>query len=106
MLDAMLKAGVDNSSVHCARLQAEGYTGSQSIRMYLYPVRTISFDGFVNYEGREFGVPYSYHGTQARIMRYGTIIYTYIRISEAVAAFCMDAIVVILEIRHRNIFSL
>ena len=36
MLDAMLKAGIDNSSVHFARLQAEGYTGSQStVKRYI-----------------------------------------------------------------------
>ena len=29
---------------------------------YLCPERRISFDGFVNYEGRRFGVPYSYGG--------------------------------------------
>lgn len=30
------------------------------IASYLCPVRRISFDGFVNYEGRRFGVPYWY----------------------------------------------
>ena len=50
---------------------------SDTIRMYLCPARTISFDGFVNYEGRRFGVPYTYYGTQARVMRYGTTIYIY-----------------------------
>ena len=50
---------------------------SDTIRMYLCPARMISFDGFVNYEGRRFGVPYSYHGSQARVMRYGTTIYIY-----------------------------
>ena len=29
--------------------------------VYLCPERRISFDGFVNYEGRRFGVPYSIH---------------------------------------------
>lgn len=36
---------------------------------YLCPERRISFDGFVNYEGRRFGVPFSYLGSTARIMR-------------------------------------
>ena len=31
-----------------------------AVRFYLCPERKISFDGFVNYEGRRFGVPYSY----------------------------------------------
>ena len=50
---------------------------TDAIRMYLCPVRKISFDGFVNYEGRRFGVPYSYHGSQARVGRHGETIYIY-----------------------------
>lgn len=38
---------------------------------YLAPERSISFDGFVEYEGRRFGVPYSYTGRKARVMRSG-----------------------------------
>ena len=34
-------------------------------------------DGFVNYEGRRFGVPYSYPGATARIMRSGDTLYIY-----------------------------
>ena len=30
------------------------------VRKYLCPIRCISFDGFVTYEGRRFGIPYSY----------------------------------------------
>lgn len=43
----------------------------------LSPERKISFDGFVNYEGRRFGVPYSYPGATARIMRSGDTLYIY-----------------------------
>ena len=50
---------------------------SESIRMYLCPARKISFDGFVNYEGRRFGIPYHYLGTTARVMRKGDTIYIY-----------------------------
>ena len=50
---------------------------SGALRMYLCPARKISFDGFVNYEGRRFGVPYHYLGTTVRIMRKGTTIYIY-----------------------------
>lgn len=44
---------------------------------YLCPERRISFDGFVNYEGRRFGVPYSYGGKTARVMRSGSCLYIY-----------------------------
>lgn len=33
------------------------------------PLRKISFDGFVNYEGRRFGIPYSYTEKTVRISR-------------------------------------
>ena len=36
---------------------------------YLCPQRLISFDGFINYEGRRFGVPYWYHKKVCRIQR-------------------------------------
>ena len=46
MLDAMLKAGIDNSSVHFARLQAEGYTGSQStVKRYIDATEILSQPG-------------------------------------------------------------
>ena len=38
---------------------------------YLCPERKISFDGFVNYEGRRFGIPYWYSGKTCRVMRDG-----------------------------------
>lgn len=38
---------------------------------YLAPERSISFDGYVNYEGRRFGVPISYKNKKARVMRKG-----------------------------------
>ena len=33
---------------------------SSELLPYLCPERKISFDGFINYEGRRFGVPYRY----------------------------------------------
>ena len=48
-----------------------------ALLFYLCPERKISFDGFVNYEGRRFGVPFSYHGSTARIMRKDDMIYIY-----------------------------
>ncbi len=50
---------------------------TDSVMFYLCPERKISFDGFVNYEGRRFGVPYMYSGSTARIMRNGDTIYVY-----------------------------
>jgi len=40
-----------------------------SIANYLCPERRISFDGFVNFEGRRFGVPFRYAGKIVRICR-------------------------------------
>ena len=48
---------------------------TDAVRFYLCPERKISFDGFVNYEGRRFGVPYSYLGATARISRSGDSLY-------------------------------
>ena len=42
---------------------------THEIRCYLCPERRISFDGFVNYEGRRFGVPFSYSQSSCRVMR-------------------------------------
>ena len=41
----------------------------QAILFYLFPLRRISFDGFICYEGRRFGVPFRYSGSTARICR-------------------------------------
>lgn len=49
----------------------------QDILLYLFPLRRISFDGFVCYEGRRFGVPYSYSGKEARICRRQDTLYIY-----------------------------
>ncbi len=48
-----------------------------ALLFYLCPERRISFDGFVNYEGLRFGVPFSYRGSTARIMRKDDMIYIY-----------------------------
>jgi len=42
---------------------------------YLSPVRCISFDGFVCYEGRRFGVPCRYTEHTCRVKRYNNTIY-------------------------------
>ncbi len=43
--------------------------------VYLAPLRSIDFEGFVNYEGRKFGVPLSYAQKKARVMRKGEKLY-------------------------------
>lgn len=48
-----------------------------SLLFFLCPERSISFDGFVTYEGRRFGVPYSYTKKTVRVMRKGDYIYIY-----------------------------
>ena len=48
---------------------------TQQIFRYLCPLRKISFDGFVNYEGRRFGVPYRYTGSLVRVRRENTQLY-------------------------------
>lgn len=47
------------------------------LSFYLCPERRISFDGFVNYEGRRFGVPYWYTGKTCRVKRDGYTLYIY-----------------------------
>lgn len=50
---------------------------SPEVRRYLCPVRKISFDGFINFEGRRFGVPYRYVGQFARVSRQNRTLYIY-----------------------------
>lgn len=40
-----------------------------SLLMYLAPIRRISPDGFISFESRMYGVPYSYAGKEVRVMR-------------------------------------
>ena len=42
---------------------------TDALRYYLCPMRVISFDGFVSYEGRRFGVPYWYTKKLCRVER-------------------------------------
>lgn len=44
---------------------------------YLCPERKISFDGFVHYDGRRFGVPYWYTEKTCHVKRDGYILYVY-----------------------------
>ena len=49
----------------------------EAVRFYICPERKISFDGFVNYEGSRYGVPYSYPGATARVARSGDLLRIY-----------------------------
>ncbi|MBO4291962.1 MAG: IS21 family transposase [Lachnospiraceae bacterium] len=51
------------------RRTAAALSESRELAFYLCPVRCISFDGFVTYEGRRFGVPYTYSGRMCRVRR-------------------------------------
>lgn len=52
-------------------------TKTQALAFYLCPERKISFDGFVHYEGRRFGVPYWYTQKTCRIRRDSFTLYIY-----------------------------
>ena len=51
------------------RPQTTELTRSKDILYYLSPLRRIAFDGFVEYEGHRYGVPYSYTRKACRIQR-------------------------------------
>ena len=50
---------------------------TKEVLFYLCPRRLISFDGFVNYEGRRFGVPFTYKKRVCRVSRQGYILIIY-----------------------------
>lgn len=49
----------------------------EELFVYLCPARRISFDGFVNYEGRRFGVPYTYTKKTVHVYRHGNELLIY-----------------------------
>lgn len=65
-------ADIPNSS-HQAKCQtkASSLRHNEYTLAYLCPKRKMSFDGFVNYEGRRFGVPYWYARRECRVRRDG-----------------------------------
>lgn len=48
-----------------------------NLEKYLSPERRISFDGFISYENRRFGVPFSYTEKVARVKRVDDKLYIY-----------------------------
>ena len=61
------------SCVKNARMLPE----SPEVYRYLAPEGTISFDGFISYEGRRFGVSICYNGKTCRVMREGSSLSIY-----------------------------
>lgn len=62
----------DKCFLACKTIALDG-----DVAMYLCPRRKVSFDGFVSYEGRRFGVPYWYSGRDCRVNREGELIHIY-----------------------------
>ena len=61
----------------CCLKYAPLLDNSSGLYYYLCPPRAISFDGFVTYEGRRFGVPYWYTEKICRVKRDGYVLYIY-----------------------------
>lgn len=73
---------------------------SMELLFYLCPERRISFDGFVNYEGRRFGVPYIYSGKTARVMRDADHLSHFLLLSHILSAFGSRGIMERLRFLH------
>jgi transposase len=50
---------------------------TDGVALWLCPSRRITFDGFVSYEGRRFGVPYWYERRDCRVSREGGYLHIY-----------------------------
>ena len=59
------------------RARTHGIADEAGVEFYLCPARKISFDGFVSYEGRRFGVPYWYDRHECRVCRDGRYLHVY-----------------------------
>ena len=66
----------ERHSVSCIK-NASILMDTFDVRKYLCPIRCISFDGFVTYEGRRFGIPYSYVQHTCRVQREYFTLYIY-----------------------------
>lgn len=66
--------------IHMDKCMKEGASElimNKDLEYFLCPVRSISFDGFVSYDGRRFGVPYSYTERTCRVKREDFTLYIY-----------------------------
>lgn len=61
----------------CCLKQAPLLQETKELSYYLCPEGRISFDGFVSFEGRRFGVPYWYTEKTCRVRRDGYVLYIY-----------------------------
>ena len=66
----------DKHTLQCLR-KAPLLQETVELCYYLCPERQISFDGFVSFEGRRFGVPYWYTEKTCRVKRDGYVLYIY-----------------------------
>lgn len=66
----------ERHSVNCMK-NASLLKDTFDVKKYLCPIRCISFDGFVTYEGRRFGIPYSYGKHTCRVQRENFTLYIY-----------------------------
>ena len=56
---------------------ARGVLDPAAAELFLCPRRKVTFDGFVSFEGRRFGVPYWYEGQECRVGREGRCLHIY-----------------------------
>ena len=72
-------SGLIPSEIHTKEcsVNLKPFNAVANVTVYLCPERRISFDGFINYEGRRFGVPFAYAGSTARVMRKDEKLYIY-----------------------------
>lgn len=66
-----------NMHTDCCATVVSKLDDSMELMLFLCPERRISFDGFVSFEGRRFGVPYRYTGKTVRVLRDGDSLYIY-----------------------------
>ena len=60
--------------IHCREEHFGSLPPANVLIPYTSPLRKISYDGFVNYENRRYGVPLRYSGREARVCRTGETI--------------------------------
>lgn len=73
---ALAHVPADVHASECAR-RTRSLDMAGDAELYLCPLRKITFDGFVSYEGRRFGVPYWYDRRECRVSREGRYLHIY-----------------------------
>ena len=67
----------DDEHASACMARARAILDPAAAELYLCPARKITFDGFVSFEGRRFGVPYWYEGRRCRVSREGRYLHIY-----------------------------